>query len=196
VRQASALCHAIHAPKLATEIVPPLSHYHLYCRLTRPLAEDTHVILASSGDRQNRWIDMLVEGQPQQRRPRTDSMRDWRVCRKPGSSSTRRQFKDVESSAYAFDSASIQIPLGLRQLRAGSHTVPHLQLFSGNTFLPIASSPFTVLNTAKSQLAETDGPTDWQNRKTFGESEARAGWAVREFFDVPADVATSWLHLT
>jgi hypothetical protein len=184
VRQASALCHAIHAPKLATEIVPPLSHYHLYCRLTRPLAEDTHVILASSGDRQNRWIDMLV---------RTDSMR---VCRKPGSSSTRRQFKDVESSAYAFDSASIQIPLGLRQLRAGSHTVPHLQLFSGNTFLPIASSPFTVLNTAKSQLAETDGPTDWQNRKTFGESEARAGWAVREFFDVPADVATSLLHLT
>jgi hypothetical protein len=32
----------------------------------------------------------------------------------------RRQSKNVESSAYAFDSARIQIPLGLRQPRAHS----------------------------------------------------------------------------
>ena len=34
-----------------------------------------------------------------------------------------------------------------------------------------AISHLTVLNTAESQLAETDGPMAGQNPKTFGESE-------------------------
>jgi hypothetical protein len=53
------------------------------------------------------------------------------------------------------------------------------EAFSVNVDLPLfkidalllAISHLTVLNTAESQLADTDGPMAAQNPKTFGESE-------------------------
>ena len=51
---------------------------------------------------------------------RVNSVALLRVSRYPADDVNVKQSKNVESSAYAFDSARIQIPLGLRQPRAHS----------------------------------------------------------------------------